>query len=445
MPSPRIAFSRKSLTNIEPAAKRLTYFDTETRGLTVEVTPSGVKAFRVYRKIEGRPEKITLGRFNPSLPDSREFPQGTDLLKVLLAQPELNVKMARRLAEAVNVQLDAGSNPAETKRKGRGELTLGQMFERFVTDYAIPHKLRTIDTMRQMYERYLGELPDAPVKKHGCKRTKSPVGVNWHNRKLSSITHEDLRKLHMNVGKIRAGSTANQIVDLVSRLYGKARDWSEFSGRAPSEGIEFLPEVKRDRFIKAPEMPAFWTALDEEPSEDFRDFVMLSILCGARSGNTMAMAWADIDLQAAEWRVPDVDSKNGEAMRVVLPPEAVDVLERRLAGATSAWVFPSDSASGHMTMPRKRWQSFLKRAGIANLRFHDLRRSLGSWQARTGASLLIIGKTLGHKSQQATQIYAQLDTDPVHEAVGIATSAMIAAGRGSAEKSSPVSGTKRTV
>ncbi len=59
---------------------------------------------------------------------------------------------------------------------------------------------------------------------------------------------------------------------------------------------------------------------------------------------------------------------------------------------------------------------------------HDLRRTLGSWQARTGASLAIIGKSLNHKSQQATAIYARLDLDPVRQSVNTATAAMLQAG-----------------
>ena len=62
------------------------------------------------------------------------------------------------------------------------------------------------------------------------------------------------------------------------------------------------------------------------------------------------------------------------------------------------------------------------------LRIHDLRRTLGSWQAKTGASLAIIGKSLNHKSQQATAIYARLDLDPVRASVNTATAAMMEAG-----------------
>ena len=64
---------------------------------------------------------------------------------------------------------------------------------------------------------------------------------------------------------------------------------------------------------------------------------------------------------------------------------------------------------------------------MKDLRIHDLRRTLGSWQARTGASLSIIGKSLNHKSVQTTAIYSRLDTDPVRESVERATAAILTA------------------
>jgi integrase len=88
-------------------------------------------------------------------------------------------------------------------------------------------------------------------------------------------------------------------------------------------------------------------------------------------------------------------------------------------------LFNAKASEGHITPPKKRWAALIGRAGLTNLHLHDLRRSLGSWQARTGASPLIIGKSLGHKSMQATQIYARLDADPVREAVTHATTAML--------------------
>jgi integrase len=80
-----------------------------------------------------------------------------------------------------------------------------------------------------------------------------------------------------------------------------------------------------------------------------------------------------------------------------------------------------------MVAPNKAWDRILENSGLENLRIHDLRRTLGSWQAKTGASLSIIGKSLNHKNVATTAIYARLDLDPVRAAVDAATNAMMAA------------------
>ena len=88
-----------------------------------------------------------------------------------------------------------------------------------------------------------------------------------------------------------------------------------------------------------------------------------------------------------------------------------------------------------MVKPKKSVIRIMERAGIPygrneadGVTLHELRRTLGSWQARTGASLAFIGKSLNHKSQQAKAIYARLDLDPVRAAVNTATAAMLEAG-----------------
>jgi integrase len=106
--------------------------------------------------------------------------------------------------------------------------------------------------------------------------------------------------------------------------------------------------------------------------------------------------------------------------------EAVEILKNRkkenakmnLETLQAEHVFPSIvSKSGHLTDPKKAWYRILKEAQVDNLRLHDIRRTLGSYQAITGASLPIIGKSLGHKSSQATQIYSRMNLDPVRQSI----------------------------
>ncbi len=66
-----------------------------------------------------------------------------------------------------------------------------------------------------------------------------------------------------------------------------------------------------------------------------------------------------------------------------------------------------------------------QRAELQDVRIHDLRRTLGSWQAANG---FVICKSLGHKSMRVTEIYARIDLDPVRHSVQTATRAMFEAG-----------------
>lgn len=107
-------------------------------------------------------------------------------------------------------------------------------------------------------------------------------------------------------------------------------------------------------------------------------------------------------------------------------PDAVAVLEQRDADRNgSAFVFPSDSPSRHVIDPRKSWARVTKAAGLENLRPRDLRRSLGSWQALAGASLQVIGQSLGHRDPKATAVYSRLLMDPVRSSVNGAVQAML--------------------
>ncbi len=183
-----------------------------------------------------------------------------------------------------------------------------------------------------------------------------------------------------------------------------------------------------------------------------RDYFLMLLLTGARKTSVLSMRWAEIDFEGATWRIPK--TKNGSPQVVHLSAEAVMVLKARreerdgkaqaTGEAASEFVFPGEGKTGHYAEPKRAWAGILSRAGVDDLRIHDLRRTLGSWQAKTGASLAIIGKSLGHKSQQSTAIYARLDLDPVRQSVDTATAAMLeAAGMKSAADVVAIADAKR--
>ncbi len=163
-----------------------------------------------------------------------------------------------------------------------------------------------------------------------------------------------------------------------------------------------------------------------EQNETLRDFFVVALLTGARRANVQGMRWGDIDLDAGAWLIPADDAKAGKAIMVPLVPQVVDILRRRAEQTnTSPFVFASDSKSGHLVEPKFAWRRIIDRAGITDLRLHDLRHSIASYMAIGGESLTIVGKVLGHNSHATTARYAHLSVDPVRAALVKATDTIL--------------------
>jgi integrase len=355
-----------------PQKGKIRYYDEKEKGLGLYVTSSGHKSFFIKKRIKGQPKEIILGHF-----------------------PEMTVEMARKGAQKIKLEIMMGQDPTEEKGKIVNEKTFGEAFELFIERYAkIEKKEKQIKEDERQVNKFL---------------------QRWFMRPLSSITKSEVQEMHNRIGRENGKYESNRLLERIRAIYNKMIEWG-WKGINPAVGIQKFKEQKRDRFILHDELPKFMEALEMEPNRDMRDFFLTCLYTGARCGNVLSMRWEDIDFSINEWRIPD--TKNGEPVRIPLIGKALEIFNNRLhLKKSTPWVFPSSerkkSKSGHLEEPKAAWKRILDRAGLKNLRIHDLRRTLGSYQAIAGASLTIIGKSLGHKSPQSTAIYARLSNDPV--------------------------------
>jgi integrase len=246
--------------------------------------------------------------------------------------------------------------------------------------------------------------------------------LDWRNRKAASITKPDILDLRERLEKEHGPYVANRIaVQFLRAVFNWASANEHWDRANPTLGIKLFHEVKRSRFLQRDELPVFFAELKKEKNDDLRDFVQLGIYTGARRSDILSMKWEDVYLdrriETCEWRVPE--PKNETPYVVILTVEAVAILlqRKKRQQRDSPWVFPSYSKSGHVMDLKKAWAAFLKRTGLSDLRIHDLRRTHGSWQASGGSSLPIIGKSLGHRSLVATEIYSRVDLEAVRGSV----------------------------
>ena len=372
-------FTKRTLDalTLPEKGKRVYYYDAKTRGLGVSVTDKGTVTFIVYKKVEGKPERITLGRY-----------------------PDLSIENARGLALETNAQIAQGKNPGREKSKLRAETTIKELFDKYLEQHAKVHKKSWANDQSQ-YQLYL---------------------TPWSKRKISNIHKSDIETLHAKIGRDNGIYAANRALSLLGIMFSKAISWG-WDGINPVVGIKKFREKSRERFLQGDELPRFFKALEGETNRTLADFFMLSLLTGARRANVLSMRWQDIDVNRATWMIQE--TKNGTSQLVPLGAEAIAILEERLLSKQDNWVFSSSaSKSGHLEEPKNAWKRVLQRANLIDLRLHDLRRTLGSWQAATGANSFIIGKSLNHKTQNATAIYARLNIDPVRASMEKATEAM---------------------
>jgi integrase len=381
----RINFTKAAVEAMECPADRpyVCFYDTKRAGLCVLVTRNGHKAFYLYRRIDGRPERVRLGSF-----------------------PPLTVEQARESADRENGRIAEGQNPAELRRRQRGEMTLADVFARYLDEHAKVHK-RTWEDDQAQYDLHLAGLK---------------------GRKLSAISRRDVTKVHTDLGATKPYA-ANRILALLSKVYAFAAAHFDYAGPNPCKGVKRFREHERERFLDADEMRRFLAALDKHADQQMADLFRLLLFTGARRSSVQAMAWADVNFGRPTWTIPAADSKSGESVTVHLTEPALAVLRRRWAERVEGnpYVFPSRGRTMHVTEPKAAWKEVLTRAGITDLRVHDLRRTAGSWMAMGGASLPMIGKALGHRSTQSTKVYARMNLTPIAAALDTATAAMLAA------------------
>lgn len=176
-----------------------------------------------------------------------------------------------------------------------------------------------------------------------------------------------------------------------------------------------VPKNKRIRWLTRDEA----TALIREMPPHFKPVVVFALATGLRRSNIIDLEWSQIDMQRkVAWIHPE-DAKSGRAIGVALNDSACKVL-RDQVGRHNRWVFVHTESSvrpdGTRTKEVRKmrsdantaWRAALKRAGIENFRFHDLRHTWASWLVQSGVPLSALQEMGGWESIEMVQRYAHL-------------------------------------
>jgi len=202
-------------------------------------------------------------------------------------------------------------------------------------------------------------------------------------------------------------------------MFNLAEVWEmRGEGTAPTRNVEKYKETPRERYLSTSETERLGDAITEcegdgTISGHVAAAIRLLVLTGCRASEIRTLKWSHVDFEGACLRLPD--SKSG-AKVVLLNEPAMTLLTNMDRIEGNPYVVVGRKQGMHLIDIEKPWQRVRKRAGLEDVRLHDLRHTFGGFAASSGLSTPIVSKLLGHKSWQSTQRYAHLFDDPIRRA-----------------------------
>jgi len=353
--------------------KKIDYFDTTMRGFMLEVRASGGKTYyQRYTDERGRERQFKIG-----------------------AADVLTLRQARRKALQIKAQAILGGDPQRQRQERRSIPTLRV----FIEDRYLPF----VQTYKRSWQ-----TDEIVLRVHVLPR----LGRLF----LDEITTERIFEIVAAMrGDEYAPGTVGRVIVILRYLFNLARKWNVLgASENPAAGIPVPPDVQRNRFLDTLEIKKLVEVLVSDENQVAAKAILLLLLTGARRNEITHARWEHVDLEASTLFVPL--SKSGKSRYVVLNADAVAVLKSipRLLG--NPYVFPSPVTGRPSASLYFPWHRIRTKAGLGDVRLHDLRHSFASALVNDGKDLYTVQRLLGHANAKATQRYSHLSRKTLAEA-----------------------------
>jgi len=371
----------RTVEALEPRATAYIVFDERGGKFGVRVMPSGQKSYVIQYRSKGRVRRVTIARVGNITPDE-----------------------ARRQGMTLLGKISSGGDPAQEKANYRRIPTISSVCDRFYAEHVL-HRCKP-STQRE-YKRVLEKF------------IKPELGT----RKVEDVTRADLAAIHHAYRHVPY--QANRTLGVLSKIFNLCEVWGlRADGTNPCRHIPKNRENKRERFLTPDEIRGLGTVLNDLGVAGFESPFMLAairllVLTGCRLSEIQMLKWEYVK----DGHIELPDSKTGPR-RIPLPPAARAVLDSLPLVPGNPYVIAGKEDGQYLTDLQRPWRRIRKRAGLEDVRIHDLRHTYASNALASGIDLVMVSKLLGHTQIHTTMRYVHLADDPIRKAAGNVAAAL---------------------
>lgn len=347
----------------EVGDRKVDHWDTVIPGLVLEVRPSKTATWALrFTDASGRQRQYKIGRFG-----------------------DITVEQARKMAAKLRAEVVLGGNPrAEKERR------------------------RSIPLYAEVAKQHL-EYAKSHIKSHACTEMtlRRHLEPRWGKVPLDEIKTQDISKwLSSKLEEGLAPSSVERIRITFNRSFELASRWGIPGAEVnPVKNVERRKfDNARSRYLKPEEAARLHKAAAESDNPQLASIVALLLLTGARKMELLRARWADVDLDARLWLLPE--TKNGSHRYVPLSEQAVEVISKLPRWEGCEWLIPNPATRKPYNTIKRAWKTATEVAGLRDFRIHDCRHAFCSSAVAAGVDLYTVGKIVGHKDYKSSQRYS---------------------------------------
>ena len=307
------------------------------------------------------------------------------------------VETARREAKRILGAIAGGADPATARDIAKGAPTLDELANRYITEHVEAHNRPSTATVFKWL-------------------VNTCILPTLGKLKVQDVRRDDVAKLHAAMKD--TPRQANQTLAVLSKMMHLAEAWGLRPDNSnPCRLLKRYPERKRERFLSEPELQRLGAVVAEllaakKLLPGAATCIRLAALTGCRRGELLALRWADVDLAAGVLVIRE--AKAGGRVHSIGAAAVALLSNLDRSGPWLIWStdpkkpMPKDTLEGN-------WARVRERAGLPDVRFHDLRHTVGTYAGQAGANAFLVRDALGHKTLAMTGRYVNRDAAPLRQ------------------------------